>query len=88
MTAREISRLILDLTAERGPEKSVCPSEVARQLDPEDWRALMPQVREVAGKLQAEGKIHITQGGEKVDIRAVTGPIRLSITPEEAEKSS
>lgn len=39
---------ILDLALRRGRERSLCPSEVAKTLEPEEWRALMPEVRKVA----------------------------------------
>jgi len=64
----------------RGAEKSICPSEVARALS-DDWRPLMPQVREVAAGMAAEGELHVTQGGETVDAGTATGPIRLSLPP-------
>ena len=54
-TDAEIRQTILALAAERGAEKTLCPSEVARALraEEETWRALMPQVRQVAQALAA-----------------------------------
>lgn len=74
MTGR-IREAILDLALQRGREKSVCPSEVAKALAP-DWRPLMPQVREVAAGMP---EIIATQGEVEVDPRTAPGPIRLRL---------
>lgn len=77
---------ILTLTAARGPEKSICPSEAARLLsareDGQDtardaWRAHQPRVRRVAAALQAEGRLRVTQKGVDVDAATARGPVRL-----------
>lgn len=88
--ARTIEAKILDLLAQRGPGKTICPSEVARALDrgarpgsePDEesapgWRALMDPVREAAGRLVASGEVVATQKGEVIDLATVKGPIRL-----------
>lgn len=80
-TAHEIREAILDLVQQRGPEKSVCPSEVARRLATDDWRALMDTVRTMAHRLVEEGRILVTQGGRPVDIRTTKGAVRLQLRP-------
>ncbi len=72
----EIEVLILALTADRGPGKSICPSEVARALRP-DWQALMTAVRRVACRLAAAGQIEILRKGRPVSPEDVKGVIRL-----------
>lgn len=72
-----IKDLICELTDQRGPEKSICPSEVARALSDDNWRELMPEVRRVAYELCQSGQIVATQRGEVVDLSDVSGPIRL-----------
>ena len=72
-----VREAILALTAARGPWGSVCPSEVARGLRPEGWRALMPVVRAAASELASGGRIVVTQGSRTVDPARVRGPIRL-----------
>lgn len=67
---------ILDLALQRGRDKSLCPSEVARALEPEDWQALMPEVRRVAAGMP---EIMATQNGVEVDPVAARGPIRLRL---------
>jgi Protein of unknown function (DUF3253) len=69
---------ILDLIADRGPDKTICPSEAARALAGEDdFRPYMDPVREIAARLAKEGRIEVTQKGEPVTIGEVRGPIRL-----------
>ena len=72
---------IITLCRERGSEKSACPSEVARAVDPADWRALMPGVRRVAAALVRAGEIAVTQRGVAVDPATARGPIRLRLAP-------
>lgn len=75
---QELRAAILELVRERGPEKSICPSEAARRLY-DDWRDRMPAVREVAANLQRENKIEVLQGGNPVDPESASGPIRLHL---------
>ena len=66
----EIEAAMLRLVAERGADKTVCPSEVARALGgprPEDWRRLMQPVRRVAVRLAGQGVVAILRGGVPVD---------------------
>ena len=74
----EIEAALRSLALARGPEKSFCPSEVARRLSP-DWRALMPEVRRVAAQLQADGVLMATQAGRPVHVSQARGPIRLAL---------
>ncbi len=74
-----IRACILALAAQRGAGKSICPSEVARLLAPDDWRAWMPAVREAAFALAEEGRVVVTQRGKPVG-RAARGPIRITIS--------
>lgn len=73
-----IRAVLGDLARRRGRGASFCPSEAARALA-EDWRPLMPEVRRIAGAMQAEGALRATQGGAPVDPVAAKGPIRLSL---------
>ena len=77
MSAERIEGEILALLAARAPGATVCPSEAARTLAPEDWRALMQPVRDAAAALADRGELEVTQRGRPVDPRAARGPIRL-----------
>ncbi|MGI4941546.1 MAG: DUF3253 domain-containing protein, partial [Janthinobacterium lividum] len=70
----EIEALILTLTADRGPGKSICPSEVARALR-SDWQGLMTAVRRVACRLATAGRIEILRKGRPVNPEDVKGVI-------------
>lgn len=67
---------IVRQTAARGPDKSICPSEVARALDP-DWRPLMTAVRRAAARLSEAGRIEILRKGRPVPPADMRGVIRL-----------
>lgn len=69
----------MDLVVERGPGKSICPSEVARRLSSNDWRALMSAVRDVATVMAKRGQIEFRQKGELVDPELAKGVIRLAL---------
>ncbi|WDF68690.1 DUF3253 domain-containing protein [Sphingobacterium oryzagri] len=73
----KIIESILSTAQARGDEKTFCPSEIARELFPENWRAHMQEVVEAAIGLQKQGKVVITQKGEPVDIDHIKGPIRI-----------
>jgi hypothetical protein len=78
--ATRIEAEILHLTAERGPEKTICPSEVARAIagdHPDHWGPLMQPVRRVAVRLAQEGRVIITRKGKAVDPADFRGVYRL-----------
>ncbi len=74
-----VSATILSLAAARGSNKTICPSEVARMLWPDEWLNHMIEVRSAAFTLQDEGKVQISQKGEEVLNTDVKGPIRIRI---------
>ena len=74
-----ISATILSMAAQRGAEKSICPSEIARMLFPGDWREHMKDVVDVAINLQHHKKVIITQKGIPINVDHINGPIRIKI---------
>lgn len=80
ITDDDIHTAILSAVTKRGAGKSICPSEPARALS-HDWRALMPDVRRVAGAMTKTGLIVILQRGKTVDPDTARGPIRLACPP-------
>ncbi len=74
---RELETAITDLLDARGAGKTICPSEAARRVDPEDWRPLMEPARRAAGRLVEAGEVEMTQQGQVVDPATVRGPVRL-----------
>ena len=75
-----IAERILSLVKQRGPTKTLCPSEVARSLSPTDWRPLMPEIRRIAQQLSQQQLLKILQRGQPISLPAtlVRGPIRLA----------
>ena len=74
--ARQIEAEILAQTSARGPDKSICPSDVARKLS-DEWRPLMHLVRKAAVALANNGQIDILRKGKPIDPAAIHGVIRL-----------
>ena len=72
-----LERAIEALLEARGPGKTICPSEAARVVEPDDWRALMEPARRAARRMVARGELEICQRGKVVDPSAAKGPIRL-----------
>ena len=74
---------ILELLAERGRDKTICPSEAAKLVggkdERKDWEGLMEPARAAARRLVAAGKIVVTQKGVMVDASTAKGAIRLKL---------
>jgi hypothetical protein len=62
---------ILALLAQRGPGKTICPSEAARMLAGPggDWRTQMDAVHASADALNAAGEIRLSWKGQTLDQR-------------------
>ena len=77
----DIARRILELLDARADGATICPSDAARSLAPDDeaaWRALMPEVRRVADDLKARGLIRVMARGQDIaSAQDAHGPIRL-----------
>lgn len=63
----------------RGPGRTLCPSEVARALAPEDWRPLMHPVREAAARLALAGRVGIFRKGKPITPDEMHGVVRLGL---------
>jgi hypothetical protein len=74
---RRIEATIRTLLRARPPTSSICPSDVARTVGGAQWRSLMPDVRQVAADLVADGTVVVTQRGDTVDVTAARGPVRI-----------
>ena len=85
-TSRQtIADEILRQTTARGADRSICPSEVARALDP-DWRRLMAPVRRAAADLADAGRIDILRKGKPIPPQEMHGVIRLRWRPTGAQE--
>ncbi|MCU0672044.1 MAG: DUF2256 and DUF3253 domain-containing protein [Myxococcota bacterium] len=76
-----IEALLLELVDARGAGKTICPSEVARALRPDEWREWMERVRQAARRLVTRGELAIYQGGHVVDPDHARGALRIGRPP-------
>jgi Protein of unknown function (DUF3253) len=76
-----IAKTLLALCVARSAnDATICPSDVARSLSPNDWRALMNDVRTMGLQLARNGAIEITQRGVIRDPNAeIRGAIRYRL---------
>ena len=74
---QQLEATIAELLAERKRGATICPSEAARRVAPDDWRDLMERTRAAARRLVARGELEIPQRGRPVDPSSARGPIRL-----------
>jgi len=72
-----IEQTIFALLAEVEPGKSVTPEQVARALDAEGWRRLLPQVRATAVGLARQARLEILRHGKPADPDRFKGVYRL-----------
>ncbi|WP_416355743.1 DUF3253 domain-containing protein [Aureimonas phyllosphaerae] len=73
---------ILRAVHERGVGKTVCPSEIARNLagsDEKRWRLLMQPIRQAASALSDDGLVVIKRKGRPVAPADLKGIYRLSL---------
>jgi len=72
-----IETAILARLAELAPGKSASPEEIARAVDAEGWRRLLPQVRATAVGLARQGRLVITRHNKPADPDSFKGVYRL-----------
>lgn len=83
-----IRQCILDKTQARGAAKTICPSDVARELGGNDWRSLMDNVRQVGIALADANQILVTQKGKIIDPRTAKGPIRYRLNTKPSNEAN
>jgi hypothetical protein len=75
----EVLRVAISDFCKRRKSKSFCPSEVVRQIFPEDWELFMPEIHEEMMDMYREGLIHVTKKGIPIDPNLPPkGPVRIS----------
>lgn len=77
-----IAETMLALLRARAVHATLCPSEVARAVEPGHWRPLMAQVRDVARTLAAAGEVELRQRGSVIaPFSEIRGPLRIALAP-------
>ena len=72
-----IEDVLFALLAEIPPGKSVSPEQVARAMDAEGWRRLLPQIRSTVRGLARQRRVVITRHGKPADPESFKGVYRL-----------
>ena len=81
-TADEIRSVILRLAGERGPSKTICPSEAARAIGGSNekvWRRHMTPIKREAIALANEGWIELRRKGRRIEPADLRGIYRIAI---------
>ena len=74
-----IGETIFSMLAAAGPGKTVDPGAVAKAVDPNGWRRLLPKVRHEAVALARQGRLVITRHNKPADPEAFKGVYRLRL---------
>lgn len=78
---KALEAAILELLDRCGPGETICPSEAARQVRPQDWHEWLERTRRAARRLAAAGQVEFRQQSRVVDPSAARGPVRLGRAP-------
>ena len=78
-----IEEALFALLSALPPGKSIDPSHVAKAVDPEGWRRLLPRVRTEAVRLARAGAVVITRHGKPADPDRFKGVYRIRL-PDQA----
>jgi hypothetical protein len=81
-----IEATIRALARHRGPDRTICPSDVARSIGGANWRPLMPTVRDAARDLASAGDVEILQKFVVIEpLGTWKGPVRIRIVSDAAD---
>jgi hypothetical protein len=72
-----IEAAIFEALAAAEAGRSVAPEAVARAVDAEDWRRVLPQVRATAVGLARQGRLVILRHGKPADPESFKGVWRM-----------
>jgi hypothetical protein len=81
-TPEDLEAAMLALLAERGPGRTIGPSDVAQAIggnQPEGWGPMMQPVRRAAVRLMKEGRVVILRKGRPVDPDDFKGTYRIAL---------
>jgi hypothetical protein len=77
-----IEQTILRLAGERGPEKTICPSDAARAIvgsNVDDWGPLMQPLKRIAMRMAREGRVVLYRKGKSVSPDDLRGIYRIGM---------
>ncbi len=73
-----VEAALLDLIEQAPPGKGVSPEQVARAVDPENWRRQLGQVRAAAVGLARQGRVTILRHNKPADPDTFKGVYRIA----------
>ena len=86
--ANPVRTAILSLVEVRGPGKTICPTDAAKEVSEAQWRKVLVDVRAEAVRLAKSGEISIYRKGKPVpDPDTFKGVYRLGLPPASGETS-
>jgi hypothetical protein len=75
---RRLEAILRALVAHRAPDRTICPSDVARARGGDAWRGRLDLVRDIARDLARAGTVTLSQQGRPLDPDLPwKGPIRI-----------
>ena len=77
MTDTRLEEAVVQLLDARARSASICPSEAARRVRPDDWEEWMERTREAGRRLAVTGIVEFTQNGRRVDPSRARGALRI-----------
>jgi hypothetical protein len=84
MSSADVEATLFEMLSRKDSGKSIGPEEVAKIIDPEAWRRILPRVRTTAIGLARQGKLVITRHGKPADPNQFRGVYRLRLpTPDD-----
>jgi len=81
-TGRRIEAAMRALLGSRKPDRTICPSDVARIVGGPGWRTVLAVVREHAVVMRTRGEIEILRRGQVVQDDPTQGVLRYRLAPE------
>ena len=72
-----IETAIFELLGDPEGPRSISPEAIARRVDGEGWRRVLPQVRPVALGLARQGRLSLLRHGKPVEPHTLKGVYRL-----------
>jgi len=78
--SQRVEETLLALLSQVREGESISPNDVAKSVDPENWRRELPKVKAVAVGLARQGRIEILRKGKPADPDELRGIYRLRLT--------
>jgi hypothetical protein len=76
---RRIEAAVRALLHSRQPDRSICPSDVARIVGGATWRTVLPVVRDRAVRMMERGEVQILRRGRNVTTNPTAGVLRYRL---------